>query len=480
MVSKDSFVLYAVFFVFRAGAETVEDFTSLYLKELGYDEFYIGLIPLFGLVTQLTGVPICGYLADKFQMLKFILILSVLINIPTVLMYVIPREINLPCKKTTQKDESKLFYNKTQAEFINRSLNLKEYTNASNYMTLNNLTDYKDAWSDGSGLRLWYFVFLCFLSGIFELCRRLAVGLVTVAAVNYANNNKFKFTCCFGCGTIGAGLTICTVSIAAGYFKYTRCAVETPSFSIAFPVAAALHCFMLFGVMWLKFDYEEKTEKVYLSEAIRTLMKREHILILCIGLHVGACDGFFSRWQYWYLLKIGASTTFMGVERLLKRLILGAFWYLATSQVLNRLGKHITMTLSLLSFAVSFAFLALMENPWLVVFVDNFEYPGYTLFFTAAVFHFSNSESESLFAHIQGMLSLIINGIGKDVGSMLTGYLFKECGIRITLYGYSVVSLVWCIVLVVYTLKSQEAHHYERVEIEKGMELKNTKEIAKQ
>ena len=56
-----------------------------------------------------------------------------------------------------------------------------------------------------------------------------------------------------------------------------------------------------------------------------------------------------------------------------------------------------------------------------------------------------------------------MNGVGKDMGSILNGYFFKEYGIRITLYGYSVISIILFTVLAVYTLRTHKTRDHDRV-----------------
>ena len=62
-----------------------------------------------------------------------------------------------------------------------------------------------------------------------------------------------------------------------------------------------------------------------------------------------------------------------------------------------------------------------------------------------------------------------MNGVGKDIGSILNGYFFKECGIRITLYGYSVISVILFTVLAVYTLRNRKSRDHERVKADYGI-----------
>ncbi|XP_046852671.1 uncharacterized protein LOC124445929 isoform X1 [Xenia sp. Carnegie-2017] len=469
------FSLFIIFVMFRGSTNTLDEFSLLYLKQLGYDAFYVGVMPLFGLVTQLIGVPVCSYLADKFQLRKFAFFLATLISIPTIMMYGIPLAKSLPCKERW-KEENVAIYKQGNTMSVNRSLlskgvvlsNFKSNkTTQSNVSAVQSLSMFEDdKQNENTKLKLWYYLILCFVNGIYELCRRMTVGLVTAAAIGHVKEKKYKYRLFEVMGAVGTGITLCVVSLIAGQFKYERCDEEQPSFFVSFPIAAALQCFTLLGTLWLNFDYYEKPDNINYKEAILALLKPQHIFILCIAFHVGACNGFLTRWQYWFMDKLGASTTVLGVEGLLKRIMSLTFSYLAAGYVIRALGRDATMTLSLLLFAFAFAFLALIKNPWLLILTDNIQYSAYTFFYIAVVLHFSNTESDALSVFFQGVITVAINGVGKDIGSLFIGYSFKEYGIRKTLYGYSVISLICFTVLAIFSLRKYKASKCKLTETE--------------
>ncbi|XP_046852672.1 uncharacterized protein LOC124445929 isoform X2 [Xenia sp. Carnegie-2017] len=417
------FSLFIIFVMFRGSTNTLDEFSLLYLKQLGYDAFYVGVMPLFGLVTQLIGVPVCSYLADKFQLRKFAFFLATLISIPTIMMYGIPLAKSLPCKERW-KEENVAIYKQGNTMSVNRSLlskgvvlsNFKSNkTTQSNVSAVQSLSMFEDdKQNENTKLKLWYYLILCFVNGIYELCRRMTVGLVTAAAIGHVKEKKYKYRLFEVMGAVGTGITLCVVSLIAGQFKYERCDEEQPSFFVSFPIAAALQCFTLLGTLWLNFDYYEKPDNINYKEAILALLKPQHIFILCIAFHVGACNGFLTRWQYWFMDKLGASTTVLGVEGLLKRIMSLTFSYLAA----------------------------------------------------AVVLHFSNTESDALSVFFQGVITVAINGVGKDIGSLFIGYSFKEYGIRKTLYGYSVISLICFTVLAIFSLRKYKASKCKLTETE--------------
>ena len=67
-----------------------------------------------------------------------------------------------------------------------------------------------------------------------------------------------------------------------------------------------------------------------------------------------------------------------------------------------------------------------------------------------------------------GVASLTFNGVGKDIGSLMTGYFLNEYGIKKTLFGISVVSLIFFAVFAIYA--STSAYDYKRLGTQEGVD----------
>lgn len=75
------------FFIFARGVAIVDEYTVLYLEQLGYSNTWIGLVPMLGLFAQIVGLPLLSYFADKYRARKLFLFLSVAIAVPSMLVF---------------------------------------------------------------------------------------------------------------------------------------------------------------------------------------------------------------------------------------------------------------------------------------------------------------------------------------------------------------------------------------------------------
>ena len=62
-----------------------------------------------------------------------------------------------------------------------------------------------------------------------------------------------------------------------------------------------------------------------------------------------------------------------------------------------------------------------------------------------------------------GTVSLTFHGIGKEVGTAITGFLFSSYGTRITLCGYSIVTVAFLLIFTVYIFTAKDVDDYMRL-----------------
>ena len=111
----------------------VDEYTALFLAQLGYNETVIGLAPILGLVTQTVGLPLLSYLADKYRARKLFFFLAVLITAPSVLIFLafpIPKPICEGTAKNITLANITIVssWNITQYRYNNTSLVMKPLT----------------------------------------------------------------------------------------------------------------------------------------------------------------------------------------------------------------------------------------------------------------------------------------------------------------------------------------------------------------
>ncbi|XP_028400093.1 uncharacterized protein LOC114523394 isoform X2 [Dendronephthya gigantea] len=399
------------FFLFRPSVCILEEYTPLYLKQIGYSPSFIGLAPVLGLVTQTVGIPLLGYLADKFRARKLFLFFSVLLSIPSALLFLAADTPEPICDGNT----GNLTVDNTS--LVNVLFN-------STYTGLNEsqLTSPSKTQNEKDGNRLRFFFIFMVLRGIFELLKRLTVTLITVAAMTHLQQDKTKFGYYASWGEIGGGLALFIVGMSLYRFQHNVCGSLAPDYVVIFFFVVGFQVLTLVTLPFMKFQYLEHRVIDY-EEVKKVLTDPHYILILVICCHSGLCSAFQTRWEFWYIEKLGGGSIVMAVAGLLRRPIV-AVWFLLSRVIIKRVGELKVIGFSLLIFALSFLALAFIENAWLVILFDNFQAASYVLSFASFVVHFSNTSSDASAAFFQGAVSLTFHGIGKEAGTAITGYLF--------------------------------------------------------
>ena len=376
------------FFLFRSSVCFIEEYTPLYLTQIGYSAAFVGLAPILGLFTQTFGIPSLSYLADKFRARKLFLFLSILISIPSTLLFLavpIPEPI---CDET--KGNVTISYNTIVAPL---ALNKTDSSH--------NVSSLSDVEHDVHGeKRLTFFIVFIILRGIFELSKRLTVTLITVAAMAHLKQDKSKFGNYACWGEIGGGLALFVGGITLSHVSHYVCGELVPDYLIIFFFVVGYQVLTLVTLPFMNFEYLEHRVIDY-QEVKEVLTTPHYILILVICSHCGACSAFQTRWEFWYMAKLGGSSTVMAVGGLLRRPIVAA-WFLLSRHIIGHFGELNIIALSLFVFTGSFFGLAFIENAWFVILLDNFQAAAFTFSFASFVIHFSNVGSKASTAFFQG------------------------------------------------------------------------------
>jgi MFS family permease len=378
------------FFLFRPSVCILEEYVPLYLKQIGYSASFIGLAPILGLVTQTVGIPLLSYLADKFRARRLFLFLSVFISIPSTLLFLAAETPEPICGESMGNST---ITNITIVTSLNRTDNFTSLPSALPSFSMKTQ-------SDNNGQRLkFYFIFMV-LRGIFELSKRLTVTLITVAAMTHLKQDKSKFGYYACWGELGGGLALFLVGMSLYHFQHNVCGDQAPDYVVIFFFAVGFQVLTLGILPFMKFQYLEHRVIDY-KEVKKVLTNPHYILILVICCHSGLCSAFQTRWEFWYIEKLGGSSVVMAVGGLLRRPIV-AVWFLLSRLIIRRFGELIVIAFSLFIFAGSFFALAFIENAWLVIVFDNFQAASFVLSFASFVVHFSKAGSEASTAFFQG------------------------------------------------------------------------------
>ena len=412
----------------------------LFMAQLGYSTLYIGIVPLFGFITRLIGIPLVGYISDKFQIKKLMLFLCIVVSIPTILLFLAPEAPDIPCEISPTANSS-------------IGVTTKSMPNA-----VFHFTSLDDNWLDVT--RFQFFLILFFLRGIYELMKNLSVNLTAAATMIQNKDDKEKPGYYGCCGELGAGISLFVVGVLAGRIFHLVCGEKLPSYAIAFLYAAAVQCLTLLALPWMKYEYREK-QAVNYDEIKRVLQNPHYILILFTCAHAGFCSAFQYRWEFWYIKQLGGRPLIMAVSGLLRRTVVG-FWFILSGGIIRKLGELNVIAISQFIFAATFAALAFMENAWFVILLDNFQAASSVLTHASIVIHMSKAGSEASSAFLQAVI-VTFHVSGKEIGSFVTGTLFEKIGTGLTLCGYSVITLIWLAVFTTYILTDKNVDGYTHV-----------------
>ena len=387
------------YFLFRPSVCIVEEYTPPYLNQLGYSATFIGLVPILGLFTQIVGIPLLSYLADKYRARKLLLFLSILTSISCVSLFLaapIPKPTCQETARTNQTLENNTMvasWNTTRNynnSVVRRSVDFSSFSD-NNEASSNHLRIKPDDKLDSR--QIDFFVIFLILRGIFELTKRLTVTLLTVAAMTHLNQDKSKFSYYACWGEIGSGLALFIVGMSISDILHSVCGNMVPEYVVIFFFVVGYQILTLFTLPFMNFEYLDHRVLEY-SEVKKVLTTFHCILILIICGHSGWCSAFQVRWEFWYMQKLGGSSVVMAVGGLLRRPVV-AVWFFLSRRIIDYFGELKLVALALFIFAASFVGLAFIENAWLVILFDNFQAAAYVLAFGSFVVHFSNIGSKA-------------------------------------------------------------------------------------
>ena len=180
------------FFNFRASVEIVGEFTPLFMKQMGFAAVFIGLSPILGVLTQMVGTPLIGFLADKLRSRKLFLFISLLVLIIVTALFAVPKPPDQTCDVSTRNSS---FGNHTTARNTSEGLlgDKMSYrkNSTSDEVSTGDRTELIERTANEERIKI--LVIILILRAILELLRRLTLTFLTVATMTHLQNDKTKF-----------------------------------------------------------------------------------------------------------------------------------------------------------------------------------------------------------------------------------------------------------------------------------------------
>ncbi|XP_070182629.1 major facilitator superfamily domain-containing protein 6-like [Littorina saxatilis] len=157
------------------------------------------------------------------------------------------------------------------------------------------------------------------------------------------------------------------------------------------------------------------------------------VVVLYVGMLSGALQGFL----FWYLADLGASPLLFGLCLAVNCLFEIPFFFISGSFI-NRFGTIACLSCTLLVLSARFMAYSLLSNAWHVLFIEWVHGLTFGVTWSAVTTHASSISPPGLTATTQGLVSGLNFGIGKGLGSLLTGALFSKIGARWTFRALSI------------------------------------------
>ena len=399
------------FFIFVPSVNIVDEYSALYLAQLGYSETVIGLAPILGLFTQAVGLPLLSYLADRYRARKLLFFLTILITAPSVLIFLafpIPKPIcEGTAKSITQANNTIVSsWNITQYRYNNTSSVVKPSTYSDGLVSDDNeaVAGLAEIQMNEKLLsqRVDFFVIFLLARGVFELTKRFAVTLITVAAMTHLKEDKSKFGYYTCWGPIGGGIALFVCGLALNDIRHNVCGKMVPNYVIIFFFVTGYLLLTSLTVPFIHYEYDEHKVIDY-KEVKSFLTKFHYIFMLVICCLSGWFRMFQLRWEFWYIEFLGGSPVVMAVSGLLKRSFISLFFLLSPS-FFNYFSELALVAVGLLIFAATFLGLALTKNAWLIILFDFTQAAAFMMTYASFVLHFSNFGSKATAVFFQGKI----------------------------------------------------------------------------
>ena len=408
---------WSTFFLY-SGTITFEEYSPLYLKQLGLSASQVGLSTLMGL--PLLFVPLAGYLGDRFRARKLVLLISIVILILQALAPLLNPLLttlqkcnslsNVQLINQTNNHCNKTFFPKKAFDEIGKtfssmstsksSLPSLAHENSSIKFVQTNRTAKPLKRNSNSMWSPSLLLFVILTRGFYEILKNTAVSLFNLATMTHIKTERGNYGSYYCWGQIGASLSLFTVGMIASQIKNSICGKIEYGYFVTFPWVAFTISMSLFSLPLISFEYLEH-RVINWGDVKSVVFETHYLVLLFIGFYSGWCFSFQLYWEYWYIYELSGGPFVMGICGLIRR-PLTAIWFRLSGSVIERLGDLPTMAVALLVFGASQFTLSLIEIPWFVLVIDIFQSLGFSFSYSAFTVHFSKAGSKASSAVILG------------------------------------------------------------------------------
>jgi hypothetical protein len=475
--SIKSFALKWYLLTCPSGGILYAEYSSLFMKQLGFNPAQIGLTSLFGL-PQLF-MPLYLLFGEKFRARKTLAFMGTFVLLLTCtlpLLAVIVPALQPTCYSATSTDSAEGIQHASHTSGSVRS----EYANVSNNRltvskitktarslpdlrftitpALKNLSAYpisddirntlqptsrkqlhsaipNSTWKSSSPTnyphnstpifkinlpRLGALFFILTLSRsltMYFAC--VDVTLANLATITHLKEEEASFGAYFMWTHIGSTIAISFVAFLAWLIKIDICGIEMPGYLIAFICAGFMTLLSMVSLPWFKFEYNEK--KSFNWSGVKSdVFNAHYIFMFAAQFYAGLCVSFQMYWEFWYLDGLSASPLLLAGAVLIRRPLV-AITTLGSGYLISRIGDLNTICFAFFLFSTSFLALSFTRIACLVLVVDTFQAAANGISFCAFTVLFykaSSKENSSMILGKSHMTSCTLKARKHDASAM--------------------------------------------------------------
>ena len=391
---RTKFIFQAFYFFFLSAFVTRLVYLPIYLKQLGLNASYAGILAGVIPFARGAGAPIMGYAADETNSRKLVFLVSLASQTLAPVLLLIPRPSGPECQSGVAMETPNHSPNRT---WIGKSLN-KTY-------------DQEDTGQSQELLQIFLILLVLFI--VTEFIAAPTKNLVDSSLLENlddtesTNYGKFRMW-----GNFGQIILYLIVSPVAKSNTVRVCGVIQDDYGLTmFLFSTVLLVAFIMGLM-IDFKQDElRTTNTYTTKSEKqksslkdVLLNLHNIALIAIILYLGIVDGIFCNFMFWYLTDIDSSqaTLVMGVAGA-SRNIAAAFALGFSGIVIRKLGILNTVNLSLSIYVAAFVIYGLLSNPWLAIIPEVMQYLAYGVSIPACIVHFKDRTPQEYSATTQGV-----------------------------------------------------------------------------
>ena len=380
------------YFFTSASLVVYDEYSHLYMKQLGFTSQQIGITTLLGV--QHLFIPLLLTIGDKFRVRKVLAWIVTIIAIINCSLPLLPLIVNLPtCFQT-------FLSNMIPAHF----LNLSEDNNGT--LSDNGISFQTTSGYNSTTIRknVPWISKLFFLMTVSRSLNAFLEGIVhasaNLATITHLDKNRASFGSYYMWTQVGSGISVLTAAILAWVIRLTICEHKGYGYFAAFLVATFLVILSIFSLPWFDFKNEQK-RTINWDDVKRVVFDYHYIYMYFLFFYAGVCVAFQIYWEFWYLDELQANPLVMGGAALIRRPLLTVSIF-TSSRVIRKIGDLYTICLAFLLFGISFFALSFTRVFWYVLAIDTLQAAGFGLIYTAFTVHLSKAATKTNLGLILG------------------------------------------------------------------------------